>query len=81
MAHALPSPHLAGDARLAVHQALRVARQRLGDAADHDAGDHRRVAQVPVGLALPRAHLLVGGHHAPDAHRSQALHAGPPSSR
>ena len=34
---------------------------------DLDAGDHRRVAQVPERVALPRAHLLLGGHHAPDA--------------
>ena len=63
---------------VALRQALRAALPRLGEEADLDAGDHRRVAQVPVGVALPGADLLVRGHHAADAAGGEALHAGRP---
>ena len=43
-----------------------------GASADHP-GDHRRVAEDAGPVAVPGAHLLLGGHHAADARGGAAL--------
>mmetsp|Transcript_17431 Transcript_17431/g.54228 ORF Transcript_17431/g.54228 Transcript_17431/m.54228 type:complete len:331 (-) Transcript_17431:427-1419(-) len=64
-----------GNARVALHRPLRGALHQVGEAAHGHAGDLRRVDLVPEGVALSRAHLRLGGHHASDAH------GGPPLRR
>lgn len=54
-------------ARVAVHRPLRGARAPLGAQAEPHAGDPRRLARLPAGVALPRANLRLRRHPAADA--------------
>ena len=71
-----PDRQGSGHVRVAVRQAVRAGCQELVPSAQRAAGHAGQLAQGSVHVALPRAHLQLGGYRQADARGGREVCAG-----